>query len=220
MGRVHMFNHSLSNNREKIIIEIWNAVTHGIGTILSTIALFFLVKKGINSGSTVHLVAYLIYGLSMILLFLASTLYHSFNFTRFRTIFQYVDHAAIYFLIAGSYTPFALIALEGVQAQILLLAVWGIALLGVILKIFFVGRFNKISTVLYLCMGWLAIFLIKPISLHLGTPGLILLILGGLAYSLGTIFYSKNHLAYMHVIWHLFVLAGAAFHYFTILLYV
>lgn len=215
-----MSNQSIPRKKGDILTEVLNAATHGIGTLLSIIALIFLIIKGVRSGSSVHLTAYLVYGISMILLFLASTLYHSFSFTRFKKIFHYIDHAAIYLLIAGSYTPFCLIALEGTQARMLFITVWGIALIGVILKIFFVGRFNKTSTFLYLVMGWLAIFLIKPITLHLGTTGVVLLVLGGLSYSLGTIFYSIKRFKFMHIIWHLFVLAGAAFHYFTILLYV
>lgn len=215
-----MSNQTVEIKKSDVVAEVLNAITHGIGAVLSAVALVFLIMKGIQSGNGIHLTAYLIYGISMILLFLASTLYHSFSFTRFKDIFHYIDHAAIYLLIAGSYTPFCLIALEGRPAKVLFLTVWGIALSGVILKIFFVGKYNKLSTVLYLIMGWLAIFLIKPIYLYLGTAGLTLLILGGIAYSLGTIFYSNKRLKYMHVIWHLFVLAGAAFHYFTILLYV
>lgn len=215
-----MTSQSISKKRTKIINEVLNAVTHGIGTILSVVALVFLIMKGIQSENGVHFAAYLIYGISMILLFLSSTLYHSFSFTRFQKIFRYIDHAAIYLLIAGTYTPFCLIALEGRQGQILFFSVWGIALVGVILKIFFVGKFNHISTLLYLAMGWLAIFLIRPLYAFLGTNALWLLILGGLFYSLGTIFYANKKWGFMHVIWHLFVLAGAAFHYFTILLYV
>ncbi|MGP6139824.1 MULTISPECIES: PAQR family membrane homeostasis protein TrhA [unclassified Jeotgalibaca] len=215
-----MSNQTLEIKKSDLVMEVLNAITHGIGTLLSIVALVFLVAKGIQSGDGIHLTAYLVYGISMILLFLASTLYHSFSFTRFKNIFHYIDHAAIYLLIAGSYTPFCLIALEGTQAKVLFISVWGIALVGVVLKVFFVGKYNKLSTILYLMMGWLAIFLIKPISAYLGTSGLTLMILGGLAYSLGTIFYSIKRFKFMHVIWHLFVLAGAAFHYFTVLLYV
>lgn len=205
---------------KEILMEVLNAVTHGIGTLLSIVALVFLIMKGLDAQNTVHFSAYLIYGISMILLFLSSTLYHSFSFTSYYKVFRYIDHAAIYLLIAGSYTPFALIALKGSASTFLFVTIWSIAIVGVILKIFFVGKFNGISTILYLVMGWLAIFLIGPIYQHLGTNGLILLILGGLSYSLGTIFYANKKYGIMHVIWHLFVLAGAAFHYFCILLYV
>lgn len=215
-----MNSQSLPKERSRIINEVLNAVTHGIGTLLSIVALVFLIMKGIKSGDTTHLAAYLVYGISMILLFLSSTLYHSFSFTRFRKVFRYIDHASIYLLIAGTYTPFGLIALAGTAGNILITVVWSLALIGVILKIFFVGKYNGISTILYLAMGWLAIFLIKPMYSFMGTGGLTLLVLGGLAYSLGTIFYSNKKFEIMHVIWHLFVLAGAAFHYFAILLYV
>lgn len=216
-----MANHSTANRRSKIVNEVLNAVSHGIGTLLSIAALVFLIFKGIQSDNAIHLTAYLIYGISMILLFLSSTLYHSFSFTRFHKIFRYIDHAAIYLLIAGSYTPFCLIALEGQPSSYLFFGVvWGIALLGVIFKVFFVGKFNKLSTFLYLGMGWLAVLLIRPLYQSLHPNGLWLLIIGGLFYSLGTIFYSNKKFGFMHVIWHLFVLAGAASHYFAILLYV
>lgn len=210
----------VQNKQKNVLNEVLNAVTHGIGTLLSILALVFLVIKGDQSGDRVHLAAYLVYGISMILLFLASTLYHSFSFTRFHKFFRYIDHASIYLLIAGTYTPFGLIALSGRAGNILIAVVWSLAFIGVILKIFFVGKYNGVSTILYLAMGWLAIFLIKPMYLFMGTNGIILLVLGGLCYSLGTIFYSNKKFGFMHVIWHLFVLAGAAFHYFAILLYV
>lgn len=210
----------LAKKRTQVINEVLNAVTHGIGTLLSIVALVFLIMKGIQSNSSLHLTAYLIYGISMILLFLSSTLYHSFSFTRYHKVFRYIDHASIYLLIAGTYTPFCLIALNGTGANVLFFTVWGIALVGVIFKIFFVGKLNRLSTFLYLGMGWLAIFMIRPLYQTLDMGGLWLLILGGLFYSLGTIFYSNKKFGYMHVIWHLFVLAGAASHYFAILLYV
>lgn len=210
----------LHQPKKNLLYEVLNAATHGIATLLSIVALVFLIMKGMRADNMVHFIAYCIYGVSMILLFLASTLYHSFSFTRFRKVFRYIDHASIYLLIAGSYTPFALIALPGTSGYVLLSVVWGIALLGLILKIFFLERFNRLSTALYLVMGWLAIFLIKPIANYLGDSGMLLLLLGGLSYSLGTIFYMNKRFGIMHVIWHLFVMAGAAFHYFTILLYV
>lgn len=210
----------VQSQRKVIVTEVWNAVTHGVAAVLSIVALVFLIMKGIDSGSLLHLIAYTVYGVSMFLLFLASTLYHSFSFTRFRKLFRYVDHASIYLLIAGSYTPFCLISLKGTAGYLLFFIVWGIALLGLILKIFFLEKYNRLSTILYLVMGWLAIFLIRPMAVSLGGTGLLLLILGGLSYSLGTIFYANKRFGFMHVIWHLFVIAGAAFHYFTILLYV
>lgn len=210
----------VQSQRRIVLAEVWNAITHGIAALLSIVALVFLIMKGIDSGNVLHLIAYTVYGVSMFLLFLASTLYHSFSFTRFRKIFRYVDHASIYLLIAGSYTPFCLISLKGTAGYVLFSVVWGIALLGLVLKIFFLEKYNRLSTILYLVMGWLAIFLIKPMAESLGGTGLLLLILGGLSYSLGTIFYMNKRFEFMHVIWHLFVVAGAAFHYFTILLYV
>lgn len=215
-----MSNLSVQTKKEALVTEVLNAITHGIGTLLSVIALIFLIMKGIQSGNTAHLAAYLVFGISMILLFLASTLYHSFSFTRFKNIFHYIDHASIYLLIAGSYTPFCLIVLDGKPALLLFITVWSIALAGVILKVFFVGKYGGLSTFLYLVMGWLAIFLIKPIGAYLGPAGLTLLISGGLAYSLGTIFYSIKRFKFMHVIWHIFVIMGAGFIYFTILLYI
>lgn len=208
-------------DRHKVIVnEVWNAVTHGIGTLLSIAGLMLLIMKGYQSDSIVAMVAYTIYGASMILLFLSSTLYHSFSMTRFQRIFRYIDHAAIYLLIAGTYTPFCLIAVQNGRSRVLFITVWAIALVGIILKIFFVGKFNRISTLLYLGMGWMALFIVQPMYATVGFNGISLIALGGLAYSLGTIFYSNKKYGFMHVIWHLFVLAGASFMYFAILLYV
>ena len=163
--------------------------------------------------------AYAIYGASMILLFLSSTLYHSFSMTRFQKIFRYIDHAAIYLLIAGTYTPFCLIAVRNGQSRALFIAVWAIAIIGIILKIFFVGKFNGISTILYLGMGWMALFIIQPMYQTLGLNGIVLIGLGGLSYSLGDYFLLEQkiwlyacHLAPLrfgrrrfHVLWHLIV---------------
>jgi hemolysin III len=210
-----------TEGRRKVIVnEVLNAVTHGIGTLLSIAGCVLLILKGSRSGNVTEVVAYAIYGASMILLFLSSTLYHSFSLTRFQKIFRYIDHAAIYLLIAGTYTPFCLIAVRNGQSRALFIAVWAIAIIGIILKIFFVGKFNGISTLLYLGMGWMALFIIQPMYQTLGLNGIVLIGLGGLSYSLGTIFYSNKKYGFMHVIWHLFVLAGAAFMYFGILLYV
>ena len=146
-----MASQSTSNRRSKIINEVLNAVSHGIGALLSIAALVFLILKGINSGSGVHLTAYLIYGISMFLLFLSSTLYHSFSFTRFQKVFRYIDHAAIYLLIAGTYTPFCLIALEGQPLSYAFFGVvWGIALFGVVFKIFFLNLLQNGDQALFL----------------------------------------------------------------------
>ena len=138
-----------TEGRRKIIVnEVLNAVTHGIGTLLSIVGCVLLILKGSQSGNVTEVVAYAIYGASMILLFLSSTLYHSFSMTRFQKIFRYIDHAAIYLLIAGTYTPFCLIAVRNGQSRALFIAVWVIAIIGILLKIFFVGKFNGISTLL------------------------------------------------------------------------
>lgn len=213
---------SKNYTRSELIVEILNAVTHGIGTIFGIIALYFLLLKFDFSSnlSSSELTSYIVYGASIIILFLASTLYHSFSFTALEDLFQKIDHASIYLLIAGTYTPYLMVTVGGSLGYGFLAFVWLAAVAGIIFEVIWTDRFPKLSTYLYLAMGWMAIFLIYPLYQSLDTNGLILLITGGLLYSIGAYFYQKKHLDWMHVIWHLFVMGGAAFMYFSIFLYV
>ncbi|RUO39017.1 hemolysin III [Pseudidiomarina aestuarii] len=200
--------------------EIAHALTHGIGAIASIVGLVFMVAWALQYGDAWHVVSASIYGASLILLYTASTLYHSFPWPRVKAIFQKMDHAAIYFLIAGTYTPFALINLRGAWGWTLLGVVWSIAIIGVVLEISMRQRKKWLSLSLYLGLGWMAVVAIKPMLDNVESGGLWLLLAGGLAYSFGVIFYVWKSLRFHHAIWHLFVLAGSILHFFSIFYYV
>lgn len=199
--------------------EVLNAITHGIGAILSIVGMILLIMKAVNTGTTLELVSYCIYGFSQFLLYLSSTLYHSLIFTRARRIFKIFDHCSIFLLIAGSYTPITLITIGGTTGWTLFGVVWAIAIFGIIYKCLWIEKFKKMSTLLYIGMGWISMFAIKPMYTGLGFEGFALLLAGGLSFTIGTIFYSMRNVKYMHVLWHLFVLAGTGFIYFSILFY-
>ncbi|MBS4770025.1 hemolysin III family protein [Carnobacteriaceae bacterium zg-ZUI240] len=206
-------------DRKTLVTEIFNAITHGVGVVLGVVGLILLVLKANELQSSVALVAYIIYGVSLILLFLFSTLYHSLSFTKAKRVMRIFDHSAIYVLIAGSYTPYCLNAVGGTNGTLMLVVIWVLAILGIVLKCFTIGKHKWLSICLYLGMGWLSLFLIVPLYHAIGLNGLLLLVFGGVSYSVGTIFYSMKKIQFMHVVWHLFVMAGAAFMYFSILLY-
>lgn len=199
--------------------ERWNAVTHAIGFILSIPALVFLILAGIARGTATAVVSFTIFGVSMLLLFLMSTLLHSMP-VKLKNFFSILDHSSIYILIAGTYTPFLLVTLQGALGWTLFGIIWGLALFGIVFKVFFIHRFEKLSLALYIVMGWLIIFAIKPLYEQLPAEGIALLIAGGVLYTLGSVFYMWRRLPYNHAIWHLFVIAGSAAMYFSILLYV
>lgn len=199
--------------------EILNAVTHGIGTVLSVIALTVMLIVYNDSG-TWHLMSCIIYGISLILLYLASTLYHSFTNEKLKTAFKFIDHAAIYVLIAGNYTPFALIPLHGNLGWTIFGVIWALAALGVIYQIFYVHRFRVFGTICYLLMGWFAVFIIKPLLAALPVEAIYWMIAGGLFYTVGAVFYLVKKIPYNHAIWHLFVIAGSAAHFVAIVNYV
>jgi hemolysin III len=200
--------------------EIVNAITHGIGVLLSITALVFLILKSVSTGSTFHVVTYTIYGATMILLYLSSTLVHSFPEGKAKDIFEIFDHSAIYLFIAGTYTPFTLIVIDGAMGWTLLSVVWGIAIVGVVFKSFFVKRFILISTVLYVVMGWLIVIAWNPLVTALPQGGLVLLVVGGVLYTIGSIFYVWRGFHYHHAVWHVFVLLGTMAHFFAVLFYV
>lgn len=200
--------------------EIANSITHGLGTLLSIAGLAVLVVLAVLYGDVWRVVSFSIYGSTLILLYLASTLYHSFRNPRLKKILRVVDHAAIYILIAGTYTPFMLVSLHGPWGWSLFGTIWGLALAGIIFKIFFIGRFKKLSVLIYILMGWLCLVALREMLIHIPTGGMIWLAAGGLFYTAGTIFYAWRSLPYGHAVWHLFVLAGSISHYFSILFYV
>jgi hemolysin III len=200
--------------------EIANAITHGIGFLLSIPALVILIIFAAQTNDPWKIVSFTIFGVSMILLFLSSTLLHSFSWSKAGHFFAILDHSAIYLLIAGTYTPFVLIPLRGALGWTLFGIVWGIAIAGVIFKFYFVNRFNLLSTILYVVMGWLIVIGIKPLFDFLGKGGFILLLTGGLLYTVGAIFYTFQKVPFFHAVWHLFVLAGSTAMYFCILFYI
>ncbi len=200
--------------------DIANSVSHGVGLGMSIAGLALLVVVAAINGDTVHVVSAAIYGATLVILFGASTVYHSMTRPAARRILRVVDHSAIYLLIAGTYTPFTLVTLSGTLGWALFSTVWAMALIGVLYKIFWFGRLKALSMGLYLVMGWSIVLAIKPLleSLHIG--GIVLVIVGGLLYTVGVIFYAWEKLFFNHAIWHFFVLAAAVCHYLAILLYV
>ncbi|MEG0285143.1 MULTISPECIES: PAQR family membrane homeostasis protein TrhA [Vagococcus] len=202
-----------------IVNEVFNAITHGIGTGLSIAGLVLLIIKGAQMHSPLHVVSYTIFGSSMILLFLFSTLFHSLIFTKAKKVFQVFDHSSIYLLIAGSYTPFCLLVIKGWLGWALFGTVWAIAIAGVVFKSIFLNKRAKTDVVLYIIMGWLCLVAIKPLYVGLGTTGFLLLFLGGVSYTVGAYFYSMTHIKFMHVVWHLFVMLGAIFIFFSVYLF-
>jgi hemolysin III len=200
--------------------EIANAVTHGLGAIFSIVALIILIMQAAIHGDSWHMASFSIFGASMIILYLCSTLVHGIQHKKTKDIFEILDHSAIYLLIAGSYTPFLLITLRGPLGWSMFGVIWGLAIIGIVLKCFFVKRFVLISTLCYILMGWLIIIAIKPLYDNLPFAGLFWLVLGGLFYTFGSLFYVWRGFPYHHAIWHVFVLAGSICHFICVLRYV
>lgn len=200
--------------------EIANSVTHWAGALLSVACLTLLVVFASLYGTTRHVVSSGIFGASMVLLYLASALYHSAWSPRLKHIFRILDHACIYLLIAGTYTPFALLVLQGSWGWTIFFLVWGLAAAGVVFQVFSVHRFKALATLAYLLLGWMIVIAIKPLVAHLSLGGLLWLVAGGLAYTVGVGFYVWERLPYSHAIWHLFVLCGSLCHFFAVLFYV
>ncbi len=201
--------------------EIANSVSHGFGVLFGVFALVLLIlKANALDADFLTFASYIVYGVSIILLYLASTLYHAISFEKTKRALKTLDHCAIYLLIAGSYTPFMLVTLRTPLSIGVLAALWGMALLGIVLKIAFVYRFKVLSLSVYLIMGWISMLLIYPLEEALPRPGFVLLILGGCVYSLGVVFYVKRSIPYGHAIWHLFVLGGTVLHFCAIYFYV
>jgi hemolysin III len=200
--------------------EIANSVTHGIGALLAVSGLAVLVSFASLRGDTWHIVTSSIFGATLVLSYLTSTLYHSIPLEKTKQLLRTLDHSAIFLLIAGTYTPFMLVNLRGPWGWGIFGAVWGIALTGIILKTTIFGKIRLLSTALYLLMGWIVVIATKPLLAVMEQGGLQLLLFGGLAYTAGVIFYLWKKLPYNHAIWHLFVIAGSCFHFFAVLFYV
>ncbi len=200
--------------------EKLNILSHALGTVLSVFALIFLVIHAVRDGNVWHIVSFSIFGVSLILLFLASTCYHSSKDPRLRQRLRVVDHASIYLLIAGSYTPFTLVTLSGFIGWLVFGLAWGMALVGITLKLFFTGRFQILSTAMYVLMGWMIVFFIKPLVANLPEGGVFWLVVGGVAYTVGAVLYAIKRLRFNHAIFHLMVLLGAASHFISVYFFV
>ena len=198
--------------------ELWNAISHGIGAILTIPAIVLLIIKGAKEGTAIHIVSYSIFGASMLLLFVMSTLLHSLP-VKVKKLFSIFDHSAIYILIAGTYTPFVLISLQGALGWTLFGIIWGLAILGILFKVFFIHRYEFVSLIFYIVMGLLIIIAVKPLIASITMNGFFLLLLGGILYTVGAIFYAWRAIPYNHAIWHIFVIAGCASMYMSIYLY-
>jgi hemolysin III len=197
--------------------ELAHSITHGIGVLLGIAILVLLVVFSSYRKGAWEVVSCAIYGSTFILLYLGSTLYHSVRNPRAKRRLKMIDHSAIYLLIAGTYTPFALVPLRGALGWSIFGAIWGSAIIGIVFKVFFTGRFKAVSLISYLFMGWFCVIAIKPLYRELTTTGFVFLAAGGLCYTVGAVFYAWNSLKWSHAIWHLFVLAGSLCHFFSIL---
>jgi hemolysin III len=200
--------------------ELANSLTHGLGAVLSVAGLVLLTVYSALYGNVWHVVSTAIFGVTLVLLYSASTVYHSLGGESLKPLLQRFDHAAIFLLIAGSYTPFVLVPLRGPWGWSLFGIVWGLAVVGVALKFWFAGRFKLVSTLIYIGMGWLVVIAIKPLMAALPAGGVKLLVAGGLCYTGGAVFYLWKRLPYHHAVWHLFVLGGSACHWAAVFFYV
>ena len=211
---------AIYNSKYSLGEEVAHTIIHGIGIPLSIAALTILVTFSALNGNAWHVSSTSIYGITLILLYTASTLYHGIPHLRAKPVLQKLDHAAIFLLIAGTYTPFTLVPLRGAWGWSLFALVWSIALFGVLLEFFGKGRYKRLSMGLYLGLGWMVVVAIHPMLKSVDTGGMLLLLGGGVAYSLGAVFYVWRSLPYNHAIWHLFVLTGSALHFFAVLFFV
>jgi len=210
----------MQNERRLFLEEVANSISHGIGLVLSLAGLAVLVLLALSKEGLSHIVGCGIYGVTLVFVYAASTLYHSIQRPRFKHYFRQIDQIAIYLVIAGTYTPFTLISLRGFWGWTLLVLVWGISLFAIAFKILFVDKYKAISMALYLVTGWMAIIAVKPIITSIPGGCLALIAGGAFAYMAGLAFYAWERLPFNHTIWHLFVIMGSIFHYCAVLLYV
>lgn len=197
--------------------EFANSITHLFGILFSIVAIALLVVFSVLNGSPLHVASCSIFGGTILIMYTFSTLYHAFPPGPVKSLLRTFDHISIYLLIAGTYTPFLLIGLGGTAGWIYLSIVWGLTLLGLVFKLFYTHRFAKLSLALYLSMGWLAIFFIRPLLAQLSLQTILWMGAGGLAYTLGVFFYTRKKMRFAHAVWHLFVLTGTVFHFLAIL---
>lgn len=208
------------SKRYLLLNEIFSAITHGIGFLLAVAALVLLIVKASSTHDAMRIVTFTIYGSCLTLLYLFSTLYHSLIFTKARHVFQIFDHSSIFILIAGTYTPYTLVAIGGWRGWTIFGIIWGLAIAGILIKILFKNAPQVYETILYILMGWMIILASQPLAKAIGQKGLWLLIFGGIAYTLGALLYSMRGIKYIHVIWHIFVMLGSILMFFSVYLYV
>ena len=197
-----------------------NITTHAIGFILSIVALVLLCTRASLHGDVWHVVSFVIFGASLLVLYMASTFYHSAKKKKLRSRLRVIDHASIYVLIAGTYTPFTLVTLKGPTGWAIFGISWGLALTGIIIKLFFTGKYNLISTLMYIFMGWIIIFAIKPLISKLSSDGLLWLVAGGMSYTIGAIIYSIKKIKFSHAFFHILVLIGSGCHFVSVFFYI
>ncbi|MBM7573340.1 PAQR family membrane homeostasis protein TrhA [Aquibacillus albus] len=200
--------------------EVVNAITHGIGAILSIVAIAVLIKEANTNANFWQFLSVTVYGITMFMMFMSSTIMHSLPEGKTRDFFHMLDHSSIFLFIAGTYTPIALFLIEGSFGWMILTFVWTVACLGIIFKIIFLKRYMVLTTLIYISFGWFIVFAWEPITSEMASQGILLLVYGGLSYSIGTVFFLWKSLPYSHAIWHLFVLVGSALHFLTVLNYV
>jgi hemolysin III len=199
--------------------EIANSISHGVAALLSVAALVILIVLSTVHGNAWQIVSFTVFGTTMLLLYTCSTLVHALPPGKAKDIFEILDHSAIYFFIAGSYTPYLFLVIKGWESWTLFGVVWGLAIIGTVLKCFFVKKFLVTSTILYVIMGWLIVIVWDPITSAIQPEGIILLVSGGIFYTIGSVFYVWRGFRYHHAIWHIFVIAGSAAHFFAVLWY-
>jgi hemolysin III len=200
--------------------EVVNAITHGIGVILSVLAIVLLVKEAKIDTTPRQFLAITIYGVTMFMMYMSSTIMHLLPEGRAKDFFQMLDHSSIFLFIAGTYTPISLFVIKGDLGKMILIFVWTCAILGTVFKVVFLKKFTIITTIIYTVLGWFVVFLWEPIVSEMAYQGILFLIFGGLCYTIGTIFFLWRAIPYNHAIWHLFVVIGSAFHFITIFQYV
>ncbi|MCX8002856.1 MAG: hemolysin III family protein [Anoxybacillus mongoliensis] len=196
--------------------EIVHAITHGVGAVFSIAALVILTVTATMYGNAWHVVSFTLFGGTMLILYLSSTIVHALPKGRWKRLFEIFDHSAIYFFIAGTYTPFLFLAVKGAIGWTLFGIVWGLALVGTVFKCFFVNRFLYTSTIIYIIMGWLIVFAWKPLVSSLSLEGVVYLVIGGILYTIGAVFYVWRGFKFHHAVWHLFVLGGSVAHFFAV----
>lgn len=200
--------------------ELANSITHGIGLVLSVVGLVALVALSIVRGDAWHIAGCTTFGVTLVLLYAASTMYHTFHTPRFKRILKVFDHTAIFLLIAGTYTPFTLVNLRGFWGWVLFALVWSLCIFGIVWKSFHAERFPIVSVLLYIAMGWIVLIAVKPLLAAVPLSGIVWLLAGGLCYTVGVLFYAVKRVPYNHAIWHVFVMGGSVCHYFAVMFYV